>query len=298
MVLSGQLTVLAELLRDSLPAGLAAMDNWRLSFLLAVAPAPLMILLIGTVKIVYSMQRSVTGGAVEAHHVTLRDHMRNHKRTLYSFFIAMGMATFAFGAVGAWLPVILIRMFGETPATIGGALGTISIIGMFTGFVFSALVLKWLQQRYGQVIEVRAMWTAGILSCFTSAALSMADSAQHIYMIQSVQVICLTAANMLFPTVLQNLAPTALRARVIAIMTTINVALGAAAAPTVGFVSDRMQGSSGDLLMAASGTAVCGLLISVALFRYCERGYVQTVEEIARLDPDNKDGSEAKQAAA
>jgi hypothetical protein len=274
------------------------MENWRLSFLLAVAPAPLMILLIGTVKIVYSMQRSVTGGAVEPHHVTLRDHMRNHKRTLYSFFIAMGMATFAFGAVGAWLPVILIRKFGETPATIGGALGTISIIGMFTGFVFSALVLKWLQQRYGQVIEVRAMWTAGILSCFTSAALSMADSAQHIYVIQSVQVICLTAANMLFPTVLQNLAPTALRARVIAIMTTINVALGAAAAPTVGFVSDRMQGSSGDLLMAASGTAVCGLLISVALFRYCERGYVQTVEEIARLDPDNKDGSEAKQAAA
>jgi hypothetical protein len=59
-----------------------------------------------------------------------------------------------------------------------------------------------------------------------------------------------------------------------------------------------MQGSSGDLLMAASGTAVCGLLISITLFRYCERGYVETVEEIARLDPHNGDGGDAGRAAA
>ncbi len=181
---------------------------------------------------------------------------------------------------------MLMRQFDQTPEQIGAALGSISLLGMFGGFLFVTLVLKKLEARFGTFLQIRAMSTAAFLCIFTSFALGFAQSAGQIYVIQAIQLLCLTAANMLYPTVLQNLAPDALRARVIAIQITVNVGFGAAAGPLVGLVSDQMSDDPRGLITAASAVACIGLIISTLMFRWCESTYCETVEEIARLEDE------------
>lgn len=291
MVLAGQLVGFAEFARDMLPAALQNLEAWRLSFLIAAAPAPIMVLLIATVHIVHKAPSPVSAEAsaqTTTTAPTLVSHFRTYRKTLTTFFAGMGMAIFSFGAVGVWLPVMLMRQFGQTPEQIGGALGSISLVGMVGGFLFVTFVLRRLEARLGTLLQIRAMSSAAFLCIFTSFALGFAQSASHIYVIQGIQLLCLTAANMLYPTVLQNLAPDALRARVIAIQITVNVGFGAAAGPLVGLVSDQMSDDPRGLITAASAVACVGLIIATSLFRWCESTYCETVDEIARLEEEQE----------
>ena len=119
MVLAGQLVGFVEVIRDLLPVAIQGFEAWRLSFLVAAAPAPLMIVLIYTVRAAQKIRATgaseSSGVAVSSVGPTLIEHFREHSKTLFAFFGAMGMAIASFAAVGVWLPVILIRQFGQTP---------------------------------------------------------------------------------------------------------------------------------------------------------------------------------------
>ncbi len=257
MVLAGQLVGFVEVIRDLLPAAIQGFEAWRLSFLVAAAPAPLMILLIYTVRAAKKFQAAnaseSSNAPVAVVGPTLIEHFREHSKTLFAFFGAMGMAIASFAAVGVWLPVILMRQFGQTPEQIGGALGSISILAMFGGFIFVSFGLKLLEARLGTLLQIRAMSTAAFLCIFTSFALGFAQSATQIYVIQAIQV-------------------------------SANVGFGAAAGPLVGFVSDQISDDPRGLIVAASAVACIGLIISTLLFRWCESGYVKTVDRIAEID--------------
>lgn len=285
MVLSGQLVTIVDVTRDVLPLALQDLESWRLAFLYAAMPAPIMIVLIATIRAIRSAQSSETdnGDPVEAANgIGLGEHLRRHKKVLIPFIAGMGCCLFAFAAVGAWMPVILTRLFEETPAEIGTALGSISLLAMAGGFLFSAFGIKLLESRMGDRLQIRTMSITASLCVCTSLAMIFAKSANQIYIIQAVQVLCLTAANMLFPTVLQNLAPSHLRARVIAIQVTVNTGAGAAAAPLVGLVSDQINDPFG-VLWAAGSFACVGLFCASGLFLWCEKvGYVESIREINR----------------
>lgn len=282
MVITGQVITWTEPARALMPLALQGLEGWRLSFLLAALPAPLLIAVILTLR---TARRSVAVKAAVAQlqgkAITLGQHMRQHGHTVLSFCIGIGFAIFAFGAVGSWLAVICMRLFGQTPAQVGNALGAISLGAIAIGFVVTTFVLRAFAARLGRTMQVRVMWISTLLATTTSFPLAFATSATHVYMIQAVQAVLLSTANMLYPTALQDLAPDHLRARVVSIQVVINVCMGAAAAPVVGFVSDRMGGQPNALLVAASGTAVVGLLLATVVLRWCERGYAETVERIA-----------------
>lgn len=287
MVLAGQLVSIMESVRDILPMALQQLEGWRLSFLAAAAPAPLMILLVATIRIAHAHKPAVLedDAAVESgSDSTLLQHFTEHRKTMFTFFSGMGFALFSFGAVGLWLPVILMRQFGQTPAQVGAALGSLSLVGLAAGFLFVVFGLRLLEARLGSLLQIRVMWTAALLCVFTSLMFAFVTSAQQIYVLQGVQIVCLTAANMLYPTVLQNLSPDHLRTRVIAIQTAVNVGFAAAAGPLVGYLSDVLSDNPRGLIMSASAVACCGLAISTSLFRWCEHGYVKTIEAIERSD--------------
>jgi hypothetical protein len=94
----------------------------------------------------------------------------------------------------------------------------------------------------------------------------------------------LTAASMLYPTALQSLAPSHLRARVVAIQSVVGLAFAALAPPTVGLLSDQLKHLPNGIIVAAVGVAVPAMLISAALLFWCERSYEQTVEAGKRAD--------------
>jgi MFS family permease len=282
MMLAGQLVGLVEASHASFPGALGELEPWRVTFLLAALPAPLMMLLVGTIRATQRILESREAVVVARAATTLRQHLYRYRRTLVPFYAGVGMVLFSFAAIGAWLAVICMRLFGQTAAQVGSALGLISIVSVAVGFVISAFGLRYFAPKLGSRLQIRTMWT-GVLMCVgTSFALGFADSALQVYLLQAFQGICLTAANMLYPTALQDLAPTHLRARVIAIQSTVNVAFAAMGPPVVGLMSDSLHGRPDALLVSVSTVATTGLLIAAALLWWCERSYGRTIEDIAR----------------
>lgn len=286
MITAGQLVGLGDSVRSMLPAPYNAWDSWRISFFMAALPAPLMVILVFTIRHVRHQVVARIQGLSAVAATTLRSHIVRHRQTLLPFFMGIALAIFAFSAIGSWLAVILIRLFGETAARVGAVQGGISMGAIAIGFLLTAYGLRVISARLGPKTPIRTIWVSVLLATVTSSAMAFATSAHHIYAIQFIQAILLTAANMLFPTALQDLAPANLRGRVVAIQTTINVGFTAAAAPTVGLVSDLLKPREDALLVAACIVAVCGLLASVVLLRVCERRYPETVRAIREEDPD------------
>lgn len=286
MVITGQLVGTAESVRPLLPAAWQGLEGWRISFLLASLPAPLMVLLALTIRQaprvraeVQQVQIAMSGAAL-----TLREHFRRHGVTLFTFFFGIGLAIFSFGAIGSWLAVICMRLFGQSPVQVGNAMAAIGLGSVAVGFVISTFGIRHFGPRLGVRLQVRTIWLVTLAGTTTAFSMGLATSATQVYVIQAVQAVMLTAASMLYPTALQNLAPLHLLGRVVAIQTAINLALGAAAAPMVGWISDHLSHRPDGLLVSASGVAVAGLFCSTALLRLSERGYARTVEDIARQE--------------
>jgi MFS family permease len=286
MVITGQLVGAADAVRPLLPAALQSLESWRISFLLAALPAPLMVLLALTIRptprvraVVQQAQATVSEAAM-----TLREHFRRHGVTLFAFFFGVGLSISSFGAIGSWLAVICMRLFGQTPVQVGNAMAGIGLAAVAVGFVISTYGIRYFGPRLGVRLQVRTIWIVTLAGTTTAFAMGQATSATQVYAIQAVQAVMLTAASMLYPTALQSLAPLHLLGRVVAIQTAINLALGAAAAPLVGWVSDHLSHRPDGLLVAASGVAVVGLFCATALLRLSERGYAKTVEDIARQE--------------
>jgi MFS family permease len=284
MVITGQLVQAADAARAFLPAAWQGLENWRISFLLAAMPAPVMVLLAMTIRqaprvrvAVQQVQEAASGSAL-----TLREHLRRHGGTLFPFFFGVGLSIFSFSAVGSWIAVICMRLFGQTAVQVSNAMAAIGLAAVALGFVISTYGIRYFSKRMGAVLQVRTIWIVTLGGTITSFSMSLATSATHVYAIQAVQAVMLTAASMLFPTALQSMAPLHLLGRVVAIQTTINLAMGASAAPLVGWISDHLSHRPDGLLVAASGVAVVGLLCATILLRWSERGYAKTIEDIAR----------------
>lgn len=304
MFIAGQLVAAGDDVKAHLPVGLQALSDWRISFFMAALPAPIMAALVFTIRQIgqartsaAALARSAPGSQSEAGGMALRTHLRLHARTLATFCLGIALAIFSFSAIGSWLSVILMRNFGQTPAQVGAAMGTIGLAAICIGFGFTVFGLRILAPRMGRKLAVRVMWVSCLLAVLTSAAMAFATSALHVYAIQFIQAVLLTSANMLFPTALQELAPSHLRGRVVAIQTTTNVVVVAGAAPLVGLVSDLLKHRPDGLLVAASSVAVCALLLAAFLLRWCERGYVATVEAIEREDERGPAASGGLQSA-
>lgn len=89
--LCGQLISRIKLARHALPIGLQTLDVWRLSFFAAALPAPLMLLLIGTI----SLPRSVAVKDVESARLTnnsLTSYLRQHRSTFLTFYLGNGFS--------------------------------------------------------------------------------------------------------------------------------------------------------------------------------------------------------------
>jgi MFS family permease len=158
------------------------------------------------------------------------------------------------------------------------------VVGLLLGFAISAFGLRALAGRLGPRLPLRMMWIATLATVVINVALMLAGSATQVYVIFGVQMMCLTLAGMLYVTALQGLAPTPLRARVVAVQTIINSAAGAVAVPLVGLLSDQLKHLPNGLMVAATALATPVLLLSAWLLWRGERPYVDTAQANARID--------------
>ena len=294
LALCGQVIAGVESLRHLLPAGMQAMDGWRLSFFAAALPAPVMMLLIATIAVqrgrrppardLAAAENPSTGAANSVTHAhALVPYLKQHAQTFFCFHVGVGFAVFGFSAVGAWLAVIYMRVYGQTAAQVGAAMGTTALVATALGFAISVFGVRYFA-GVGVKLNVRALWTACLTTVAIDLALVFTTSAQQMYAIQGVHTVLLTAASMLYPTALQSLAPSHLRARVVAIQSVVGLAFAALAPPAVGLLSDHLKHLPNGIIVAAVGVAVPAMLIAAALLFWCERGYERTVDAGKRMD--------------
>jgi MFS family permease len=275
LAICGQIIGAAEVLRPSLPALLSGLEGWRLSFLLAALPAPLMMLLLLSIRIKRTTGTAARSTASTPLAAPLLPHLRRYPQTFVSFYAGTSLSLFGYSAVGGWIVIILTRDYGQTPQQVGSILGTLGLVTTLLGFFASTIGLRRSAVQAGLGFPLKTMWTANLGVFCTYVALAFSSSALHIYVLQGVGTFLLILANMMYPSALQGLAPAPMRARAVAIQFVLSAVAGAAAAPLVGLISDQLKGVPNGTMLAAVGVGGPCLLAGALLLRWCQRNHYE-----------------------
>jgi len=279
MALSGQVIGMVDALRPGLPAALQLLESWRLSFFAVAVPAPLLVLMIATIY----LRRRPAGAAAPgkpamAPVAALVPHLRANRTTFLFFTGGLFSALFGFAAVGSWLPVIYLRNHGVSAQQLGAALGIIALVSVLVGFPASIYGTRFFRNRIGTRVNIRSLWLTCVLAILAIALMVFATSARQMFIIHGAYLVTLTAALLVYPTTLQALAPSHLRARTVAIVGMVSSSGSAIAPPITGFVSDQLKGNPNGLMLAAALVSIPALALAVLLLAKCERHYVVTAE--------------------
>ena len=283
----GWLVYAIEHHRTTLPAALQSMESWRLSFFGAALPGPLIVLLILSVRLPKRAERTPVSAVAARASGELLPFLRAQRRTVIPFLVATGLITFGFLAIAAWITVIAMRSYGVTAQAVGSGMGAANLFGASIGLAFSIYGLRWFAPRTGPVLPIRVLWITALASAATSLLLLFAASPTMLYVMQGIQVACTMAAFVVFPTVIQDLAPSQLRSRMASLSYVMSVVLGAASPVFVGALSDRLKDVPNGLLLASVWTSVIGLSIAAALIRFAERGYLSTIAAARAADAES-----------
>ncbi len=280
----GLLSQIAEASRPYLPAALQGMENWRLTFFWAALPAPLFVLLL--------LWLPVRGRAMEVTAAVL-DHpappdnlgilpfLRANGTSLGVILAALTLTTMGLTAVSVWLPVVAIRQFGATPPQVANALGLAMFVAAAMGMLFTVYGMRWMAPRVGSRLPVIALALASATSGLALLPLPFASSMNGLFIIYGLHMIFLMMGIMTYPTVLQELAPAHLRARMFAIFGVVSIVFPSMMPPLVGALADHFNQLPNSLLIVTAACSAILLLLSAALFVWGARRYEDTVRAAA-----------------
>lgn len=282
--LCGWLIVAVESVRPHLPEALQVLPGWRLSLLAAAMPAPLLVLLI------LSVPRGESAEPVHAGHGAARPmepvwpFVRRHRVAVGSFFLGVGAVVFGLAAISAWLPVVAMRQFGATTLQVGNALGLSLMVSAAFGLFSTYLGVRALQRRFGPAVSLAGLVMATVAGALCFGLLPLAGSADGLFLLYTVQMSFLMTGYMLYPTVMQEMAPARLRGRMTALGGMVILAASAASPPLVGLLSDHWSAQPDGLLLAACTLGSAGLAVGAVVMLAGLRHYAATVDAAREAD--------------
>lgn len=279
LMLGGAASAALNAMKGLLPATLQAFEPWRVLFLLVAAPAPILILLIAVSKLA---RRRIAPLPHSRHEPApeFGPYLRQHGVAIMLTFTALCAYGLPFGAVLAWTPAVLERLFGATPTSTGFGLG----VALAGGCVIGVSVAAWLMRRLTPRLGARAPLR---ISCWTLLA-SLPIALLFPFVTDNTQVFALVALQMLsgtligslLPNIIQGLAPGPFRGRVTAIYSIISVITSGLGISAVGWFSDALAGNPRSLLIAMSSVLAGCWLLGAVLMRLAERPYERTLVAI------------------
>jgi MFS family permease len=238
---------------------LAQLENWRWAFLAAAVPFPLFVLMLTvlpTGRVRSRPGRSAASAAPIGPFLTA-----NLKSVILVF---AGMTSFALGVTGilAWTPVSLTRIFGLGAAHVGMVLGAVIAVASVVGVAVGNFILRHLQRRLGYRAAPRVIWVSLVVSLPFICLIPFAAAPWQVFLLVGVQVCASTIAGASSVSLLQDLAPAPVRARIMALRAMTN-------GPAVGF---GIAGAAflGDVIkMGPQSLFWGGLCISVPAWTLC-----------------------------
>ncbi|MFC0104367.1 MFS transporter [Sphingopyxis terrae] len=277
MALGGALLQWLAQAGDVLPAALAGVDSWRIAMMLIALPGPIFFLLVLTMPLGSKAGLAVSPVADDAPRDFL-PYAGAHWRTLLCVFGSIFAMAVAMTSGVMWFPLALPRAFGIDPATVGVGLGSAITIATLVGVILAPVLLK-LRRRDADLDPLRVAAIFVALTPLPAAFLPFTTSPFQAYLVAAVQGALGIAASSLMPGVLQNLAPSHLRSRVLALLGIVN-ALALAASPlAIGALSGLIEGPRG-MLQAITIISLPSLIVSAILMAFAPGPYAATLRAI------------------
>ncbi len=283
LALGGMALGALEAAHAHLPPMLRPWAPWRLAFFMVALPAPLFLIAIAFTRLRRPRPSSAPGRGERASEVRLAPFLRSHWVAMTTVLGSLALYLLAFGGFLIWLPVASARLLGATPAQNGLGMGLATGIGMISGVAISTALMRRLMARIGRRASVRIAWRVMLVATPVLLAFPFVTAVWQVYALMALLMVAGTAVGVLVSTMLQDMAPAAMRARFLAIYTIAGALCGGMAPSLVGLVSDSVGGSR-RLLYALTIVALPAWLASTLLMRLGEKHFASLAEEVALSD--------------
>jgi MFS family permease len=273
MAFSGAVIGLAESAHTALPAGIATLDPWRIALLLVAVPGPVLGLLILVIRRASRGAASAEAGSSPG----LLDYFKAHLRSSVGVFGGFGFVAAAQGTLAAWVPVVLVRELHESPATAGVHMGFVMMVGSLAGVAGSYGLMRGLRRRNSPLPALKVAQAGAVLALLGMPLYFIVHDARLFYGVVALQGAATVCALSLSPTVLQLMAPSSLRGRVIAVGGLVYLVLLSLSPVIVGAISDAFgQGRPGMLLNSILLVAAPCYLLGAMLLRFAQPTLLRT----------------------
>ena len=275
LILIGAMLALLEALKP-LPMPLGGFEDWRLAFLVAAAPFPIFVGLVFLLPIGSVQSANARAKPVAA--PILPFLKANMKSVGFAF---AGMTFFALGVTSilAWTPVSLTRIFGLSPAHIGMVFGSVIAVASIIGVVAGNFVLRRLQPRLGHRAAPRVIWVSLLVSLPLISLVPFATAPWQVFACVGLQIVVSTIAGASSVTLLQDLAPPEVRARIMALRAMTNgpaVGLGVAGSA---FLGDVIKAGPQSLFWGGLCITVPAWIACIVLIWLVEKPFEVTARE-------------------
>ena len=243
----------------SVAADLSPLDvePWRNAFLLLSFAGPPLLLF----GILTADPPRYVGTAGPSSPGSLRLFLRQRRQVIGFFVGAAGCMVIAVQAINHLISLALERRFDAAPGHIGHAMGLIVLMAAMGCLPVAGLLDRLLAPRLGHAVRPLIMGVCTLVAAAVLLLLATVGRLDHAFAVVGITLFVTSTANALVPTMLQDLAPAALRARSFAIWSFVVSVFGAAGPLLAGMLSDRLFG--GHLVNAITFTAVPALAVSM-----------------------------------
>jgi len=291
IALCGWLVLAVDTWRPVLPEVLQSLATWRLSLLAIALPGIVLLPLILLLPLQRQAPRaaeaapaawSTGAGAASGSAPGVLRYLRQNAVSLALFFFGVAMLVMAITSLSVFAPVVAMRQMGATAAQVGNAMGAATIAATVVGFLIAQLAYWRLVPRYGPKVAVMFMVIAAAGAAVLALCLPMATTPTQLFGVYGLFFTVVNAGVLLSPTILQDITPAPLRARLAAITVTLNIVLGALGPTIVGAVSDQLKGRADGLLLATAGTAFACMVVAALLLAPMVGRYPAAVDAARR----------------
>jgi len=286
IVLCGQIIALADFVHPDLPMPLANWGSWRIALFLAAAPGPLFVLLMLSMRIPSKVgdrdapaPSAIASADTDGDRVPLWTFVRRNLPTLGTFALGVGFSVSSFAATAVWLPLVAMRQFGSTQVEVGNRLGLAVVVTAVVGWLITVFLVPAGRARFGPRLSVSVIAMAAVTSGICLAGMVFATGTDMLFAIYLAFGTCAAVGSMVYPTALQDMAPSHLRARVVALIGIVLFALTACGPIAVGAISDQLSGRPNGLLLAIAGFGLVALVCGGIMLRICSSLVTATISD-------------------
>ena len=281
LLLGGIVLATIDQSRALMPTAISQLASWRIAFLLVAAPGPLIAAAIYSIGATARGVGSATGLSTDAN---ISGYLRTHGRTAAGVYIATGFFGFALSGGATWMPVAIARRFDRSAAEVGVAMGGVYLTSAIIGLVAAMASVSYWKRRAGAAAVLRGLSTTMALASLPTLALLVVTTATEAYALAGIQYALAITGAAMSPSMYQDMAPPALRARLIAISVVIFALIGAGSPMLVGAISDAIGPSRTGLLMTIVLVSAPGFLMGAIIYRLTEKRFTATAISISGGD--------------